>query len=235
VKLKSLSKQGGKSVIGISAGNHAQGVAYHAQHLGVSTTIVMPKGTPFTTIVRTRNSGAHVIYEGQSVSDGKRFADEIAAAEYLVFVHRYDDPDIVSSQGTIGLKIFEDVPDLVTIIVPIGSGGVIAEIVMAAKELNSKIEIVGVEAQLYPSMYQAIYGLQPTSGDESIAEGIAVKVPSEITKEIISRYVDDIILMHELSLEAAVQTMVKTGQLIVEGASAAPLAAIQQQTGRFAG
>ena len=122
-----------------------------------------------------------------------------------------------------------------TIVVPIGGGGVIAGIATAAKELNPKIEIIGVEAQLYPSMYQAIHGLPPTSGGESIAEGIAVKAPGEITKEIISHYVDDIILVDELSLESAVQTMVETGKLVVEGAGAAPLAAIHQQQDRFVG
>ncbi|MBT5499088.1 MAG: threonine ammonia-lyase [Alphaproteobacteria bacterium] len=235
VKLKSVSQEGGKGVIAISAGNHAQGVAYHAQRLGIPATIVMPKVTPFTKIVRTRDFGARVVLEGESVSDGKPFADEIAAAEKLVFVHPYDDPDIVSGQGTIGLEIFEDIPDLDAIVVPIGGGGVIAGIAMAAKELNPKIEIIGVEAQLYPSMYQAIHGLPPTSGGVSIAEGIAVKAPSVITKEIISRYVDDIILVDELSLESAVQTMVETGKLVVEGAGAAPLAAIRQQQNRFEG
>lgn len=235
VKLKSVSRDGGKGVIAISAGNHAQGVAYHAQRLGIPATIVMPKGTPFTKIVRTRDFGAHVVLEGESVSDAKPFADEIAAAEDLVFIHPYDDPEIVSGQGTIGLEIFEDIPDLNTIVVPIGGGGVIAGIAMAAKELNPKIEIIGVEAQLYPSMYQAIHGLPPTSGGESIAEGIAVKAPGVITKEIVSRYVDDIILVDELNLESAVQIMVEIGKLIVEGAGAAPLAAIRQQQDRFAG
>ena len=235
MKLKSVSQEGGKGVLAISAGSHAQGVAYHAQRLGIPATIVMPKGTPFTKVVRTRDFGSRVVLEGESVSDGKPFADEIAAAEDLVFVHPYDDPDIVSGQGTIGLEIFEDIPDLDAIVVPIGGGGVIAGIAMAAKELNPKIEIIGVEAQLYPSMYQAIHGLPPTSGGESIAEGIAVKAPGEITKEIISRYVDDIILVDELSLESAVQTMVETGKLVVEGAGAAPLAAIRQQQNRFEG
>lgn len=235
VKLKSVAQQGGTGVIAISAGNHAQGVAYHAQRLGIPATIVMPKGTPFTKIVRTRDFGARVILEGESVSDAKPYADKIAAEEKLTFVHPYDDPDIISGQGTIALEILEDAPDLDAIVVPIGGGGVIAGIALAAKELKPNIEIIGVEAQLYPSMYQAIHGLTPTSGGESIAEGIAVKTPGEITKGIISQCVDDIILVDELSLESAVQTMVETGKLIVEGAGAAPLAAIAQQKSRFAG
>ena len=235
VKLKAVAQEGSKGVIAISAGNHAQGVAYHAQRLGLPATIVMPKGTPFTKIVRTRDFCARVILEGESVSDAKPFADKIASEEGLVFVHPYDDPDIVSGQGTIGMEMLEDVPDLDVIVVPIGGGGVISGIAIAAKALNPRIEIIGVEAQLFPSMYQAIHGLAATSGGESIAEGIAVKTPGEITKAIVSKYVDDIFLVDEFALESAVQTMVETGKLIVEGAGAAPLAAVMQQTDRFTG
>ena len=235
VKLKAVAREGSKGVIAISAGNHAQGVAYHAQRLGLPATIVMPKGTPFTKVVRTRDFGARVVLEGESVSDAKPFADKIAAEEGLVFVHPYDDPDIVSGQGTIGMEMLADVPDLDVIVVPIGGGGVIGGIAIAAKALNPRIEIIGVEAQLYPSMYQAIHGLAATSGGESIAEGIAVKIPGEITKAIVSEYVDDILLVDEFAIESAVQTMVETGKLIVEGAGAAPLAAVIQQSERFAG
>ena len=235
VKLKAVAREGSKGVIAISAGNHAQGVAYHAQRLGLPATIVMPKGTPFTKVVRTRNFGARVVLEGESVSDAKPFADKIAAEEGLVFVHPYDDPDIVSGQGTIGMEMLADVPDLDVIVVPIGGGGVIGGIAIAAKALNPRIEIIGVEAQLYPSMYQAIHGLAATSGGESIAEGIAVKTPGEITKAIVSEYVDDILLVDEFAIESAIQTMVETGKLIVEGAGAAPLAAVIQQSERFAG
>ena len=235
VKLKAVAREGSKGVIAISAGNHAQGVAYHAQRLGLPATIVMPKGTPFTKVVRTRDFGARVVLEGESVSDAKPFADKIAAEEGLVFVHPYDDPDIVSGQGTIGMEMLADFPDLDVIVVPIGGGGVIGGIAIAAKALNPRIEIIGVEAQLYPSMYQAIHGLAATSGGESIAEGIAVKTPGEITKAIVSEYVDDILLVDEFAIESAVQTMVETGKLIVEGAGAAPLAAVIQQSERFAG
>ena len=150
VKLKAVARECSKGVIAISAGNHAQGVAYHAQRLGLPATIVMPKGTPFTKVFRTRDFGARVVLEGESVSDAKPFAAKIAAEEGLVFVHPYDDPDIVSGQGTIGMEMLADVPDLDVIVVPIGGGGVIGGIAIAAKALNPRVEIIGVEAQLYP-------------------------------------------------------------------------------------
>jgi threonine dehydratase len=234
VKLKSVAKTSNNGVIAISAGNHAQGAAYHAQRLGIPATIVMPKATPFTKVVRTRDFGARVILEGASVNDTKPFADEIAEREGLVFVHPYDDPDIIFGQGSVALEMLADVPDLDTIFLPIGGGGIISGIATAAKAINPRIEIVGVEAKLYPSMYQAIHNLAPTSGGDSIAEGIAVKTPGQWTKEINSRLVDDIVLVDELSLESAVQIIAETGKIIVEGAGAAPLAALTQQRERFA-
>lgn len=235
-KLKSLAPAAARQgVIAISAGNHAQGVAYHARRLGIPATILMPKGTPFTKITRTRNFGARVVLEGQTVNDAKPFADEIAAREGLTFVHPYDDPEIIAGQGTIAFEMLEAVPDLDAIVVPIGGGGIISGIAVAAKHINPRIEIIGVEAELFPSMYQAIHGLEPTSGGETIAEGIAVKTPGTLTREIVARLVDDIVLVDELTLESAVQTMVEIGKVVAEGAGAAPLAAIVQQPGRFAG
>ena len=166
VKLKAVAREGSKGVIAISAGNHAQGVAYHAQRLGLTATIVMPKGTPFTKVVRTRYFGARVVLEGESVSDAKPFTDKIATEEGLVFVHPYDDPDIVSSPGTIGMEMLADVPDLDVIVVPIGGGGVIGGIAIAAKAINPRIKIIGVEAQTYPAMYQ-LYTVWPQPLEES--------------------------------------------------------------------
>jgi len=234
VKLKSVVRNGGNGVIAISAGNHAQGVAYHAQRLGIPATIVMPKRTPFVKVVKTRKFGARVILEGDSVNDAKPFADNMAAEEGLVLVHPYDDPNVISGQGTIALEMLTDIPDLDVIIVPIGGGGLISGIAVAAKKIKPNIEIIGVEARCYPSMYEAIHGLPPTSGGDSIAEGIAVKTPGNITKEIVASIVDDIVLVDELALESAVQTMVETGKIIVEGAGAAPLAAIIQKPILFA-
>ncbi len=236
VKLKRLSPQAARNgVIAVSAGNHAQGVAHHAQRLGIPATIVMPKGTPFTKIVRTRALGARVVLHGESVDAAEPFARELAAREALTFVHPYDDPSIIAGQGTIALEMLAVRPDLDAIIVPIGGGGLIAGIATAVKALAPGTEIVGVEAELYPSTYQRLHGLDPSSGGETIAEGIAVKDPGRLTLEVVQRLVDDILLVDELALEAAVQTMVEEARVVAEGAGAAPLAALTAHRERFEG
>ncbi|MDP6390829.1 MAG: threonine ammonia-lyase [Alphaproteobacteria bacterium] len=236
VKLKSLKEKAAKAgVIAISAGNHAQGVAYHAQRLGIPATIVMPKGTPFTKVIHTEAFGANVILHGDNVNEAEPFADEMAAQDGLTFIHPYDDPRIVAGQGTIAIEMLDAVPDLDVIVVPIGGGGLISGVATAAKALRPDIGIVGVEAELYPSMYQALSGLPPSSGGETIAEGIAVKTPGELTLEIVRALVDDIVLVDEAELEAAVQVMIEEAKVLAEGAGAAPLAAIVQELERFAG
>ena len=236
VKLKSLEETAAKAgVIAISAGNHAQGVAYHAQRLGIPATIVMPKGTPFTKVIHTEAFGAQVILHGDNVDEAKPFADEMAARNGLTFIHPYDDPRIVAGQGTIAIEMLDAVPDLDVIVVPIGGGGLISGVATAAKALRPNIEIVGVEAELYPSMYQALNDLAPSSGGETIAEGIAVKTPGELTLGIVRALVDDIVLVDEAELEAAVQVMIEEAKVLAEGAGAAPLAAIAQEPERFAG
>ena len=201
-----------KTFIVTSTGNHAQ-------RLGLPAIIVIPKGTPFTKFVRTRDYDARIVLKGESVSGAKPSADKIAAEGGLAFVRLYDDPDIVSSHGTIGMEILADLPDLDVIVALIGGGGVIGSIAIAAKALNPRIEIIDVEAQLYLSIFHAIHGLAATSGGEPIAKEIAVKTPGVITKAIVSEYVDDILLVDEFAIDSAVQTMVKTGKLIVEGAT----------------
>src|SRR5438874_1853552 len=156
-------------VVAMSAGNHAQGVAYHAKRLGIPATIVMPEGTPFTKIERTRHLGARVLVEGDGFDSAGAFAREMSAREGLVFVHPYDDDRIIAGQGTIGLEMLADDPDLDCLIVPIGGGGLIAGIATAAKALKPGIDILGVEAKLYPSMYNAVRGLDPASGGSTIA------------------------------------------------------------------
>jgi threonine dehydratase len=236
VKLLSLSDQQRKSgVIAVSAGNHAQGVAYHAQRLGIPATIVMPEATPFTKIVRTEAFGARVLLHGESVNAAEPFAQELAEADSLTPVHPYDDDLIVSGQGTIALEMLADVDDLDTIVVPIGGGGVIAGIATAAKALSPKIEIIGVEAAQYPSMYEALHGLAPTSGGNTIAEGIAIKAPGTIAREIAERLVDEILLVSEFALETAVLTMLENSKVLAEGAGAAALAAVMENRERFAG
>jgi threonine dehydratase len=236
VKLLSLTAEERKSgVAAMSAGNHAQGVAYHAKRLGIPATIVMPEGTPFTKIERTRHLGARVLVEGDGFDSAGAFAREMSAREGLVFVHPYDDDKIIAGQGTIGLEMLADDPDLDCIIVPIGGGGLIAGIATAAKTLKPGIDILGVEAKLYPSMYNAVRGLDPASGGSTIAEGIAVKRPGERTKPIIEALVSDILLVGEDTLERAVMQLIEVQKVVAEGAGAAGLAAMLAYRERIAG
>jgi threonine dehydratase len=236
VKLLSLTPEERKSgVAAMSAGNHAQGVAYHAKRLGIPATIVMPEGTPFTKIERTRHLGARVLVEGDGFDSAGAFAREMSAREGLVFVHPYDDDRIIAGQGTIGLEMLADDPDLDCLIVPIGGGGLIAGIATAAKALKPGIDILGVEAKLYPSMYNAVRGLDPASGGSTIAEGIAVKRPGERTKPIIEALVSDILLVGEDTLERAVMQLIELQKVVSEGAGAAGLAAMLAYRARIAG
>ncbi len=227
VKLLSLSPgQKRTGVIAMSAGNHAQGVAYHAQRLGIPATIVMPTTAPFSKVDRTRSFGARVVQTGTTIDEAADTAREIMDAEGLTFVHPYDDPATIAGQGTIGTEMLADRPDLDSIIVPIGGGGVISGTALAAKAIKPEIGIYGVEADLFPSMYQAIHGLDPTAGGASIADGIAVKRPGKLTRAIVERHVEEIILADESALENAVATLSDYQKIIAEGAGAAPLAAL---------
>ena len=222
-------------VIAMSAGNHAQGVAYHAQRLGIPATIVMPKGTPFNKVERTTGFGARVLLEGDSIDAAAVFARERAAAEGLTFVHPYDDPLIVAGQGTIGLELMADHPDLDTIVVPIGGGGILSGIAIAATSLKPGIRMVGVEAALYPSMHHAIRDLAPANGGQTLADGIAVKSPGKLTQAIIGRLVEDLLLVEEDAIERAVQMLAEQQKVVAEGAGAAGLAAMIAHPARFAG
>ena len=236
VKLKSLTaEQRRAGVIAMSAGNHAQGVAYHAQRLGIPATIVMPQATPFGKVERTQQFGARVLLHGESLEQCGDFAGKIADTENLTFVHPYDDPAIMAGQGTAGLELMEDAPNLDCIVVPIGGGGLIAGVATVAKALNPRIEIVGVQAAMYPSMAQALRGEQPTSGGETIAEGIAVKSPGKLTRVVVKALVSEILLVDEPALEQGVLMMTEETKLVVEGAGAAPLAAVLANRARFAG
>lgn len=236
VKLISLTDaQSSNGVIAISAGNHAQGVAYHAHRLGIPATIVMPEGTPFTKIRRTRAFGAKVLLHGDSVNAAEPFAMEHASEHNLTFIHPYNDPRIIAGQGTIGLEIMADTPDLDAIVVPIGGGGIISGIATAAKAINPRIEIHGVEAGLYPSMHNMLHGLEPPVGGASLADGIAIKAPGTLTLEIVRQRVDDIFIVSESEIEAAVQTILTIGRTVAEGAGATPLAALCNNPDRFTG
>ncbi|MEX2616587.1 MAG: threonine ammonia-lyase [Alphaproteobacteria bacterium] len=236
VKLKSLdAEQTARGVIAVSAGNHAQGVAYHAQRLGIPATIVMPEGTPFTKIRRTREFGAEVLLHGDSVNAAEPFANDLAAERRLTFVHPYNDPKIIAGQGTIGMEILADMPDPDTIVVPVGGGGIISGIAIAAKHIRPATEVVGVEAELYPSMYNMLHALEPPVGGVSLADGISVKSPGALTLAIVRELAADILIVNEAEIETAVQTMLTTGRTVAEGAGATPLAALCANPERFTG
>ena len=235
-KLKSLTaEQAGYGVIAMSAGNHAQGVAHHARRLGIPATIVMPEFAPFTKVERTRELGARVVLVGDTLDASAVAAREIADQENLTFVHPYDDPKIVAGQGTIGFEMLEDQPELDTIVVPIGGGGIISGIAIAAKSVKPEIEIYGVEAELFPSMYQAVNELAPSAGGQTLADGIAVKNPGALTRPIIEELVADILLVDEALIETAVHILVEQQKIVAEGAGAAGVAALMKEKERFAG
>lgn len=224
-------------VVAMSAGNHAQGVAYHARRLGVPATIVMPEGTPFIKIDRTEAFGAKVVLRGDSLSAAREAADTLARTAGLVLVHPYDDPAVIAGQGTIALEFLEDCPDLDTLVVPIGGGGLISGIAVAAKAINPRIEIIGVQSTLYPSMYRLMHGEDPgpPAPAATLAEGIAVKEPGRLTRRIIKALVSDILLVDDVAVETAIESLIERQKLVVEGAGAAGLAAVLAAPQRFRG
>lgn len=236
VRLASLDDDAKRrGVIAMSAGNHAQGVAYHATRLGIPSTIVMPTHTPFVKVEKTRALGARVRLEGDMVDDAAVFARELAAAENLTFIHPYDDPLIIAGQGTVALELLADYPDLDVLVVPIGGGGLISGVAIAAKALKPSIEIVGVQTTACPAMYAAVRDLPKVQGGSSIADGIAVKTPGELTIPIVRALVDDILLVEEPALEQAVLHLLELEKTVAEGAGAAGLAALLSYPKRFAG
>jgi len=224
-----------RGVIAMSAGNHAQGVAYHAHRLGIPATIVMPIGSPMVKIANTRRHGAEVIISGRTLEEAGEFAREYGKAHDMTLIHPYDDPLVIAGQGTIALEILEAVPVLDTLVVPIGGGGLVSGIAIAARSLKPDLRIVGVQAQLYPSMYNAIYDTHLPMRGDTLAEGIAVKAPGRITSKIIRHLVDEIVLVTEDQIERAVAMLIGIEKTIVEGAGAASLAAVLAAPERFAG
>jgi len=224
-------------VVAMSAGNHAQGVAYHARRLDIPATIVMPTGTPFTKIDRTEALGARVVLRGDSLVDARRAADSFAAERGLVPVHPYDDPAVIAGQGTIALEMLADNPCLDTLLVPIGGGGLISGIAVAAKSVSPRVEIIGVQSALYPSMYRVLQGIDPGLPSEgtTLAEGIAVKEPGQLTRRIVAELVGAVRLVTERQLEAAIELLIERQKLVVEGAGAAGLAALTAEPERFRG
>ncbi len=236
VKLLSLSAAERKrGVIAMSAGNHAQAVAYHAQRLGIPAVIVMPEQTPFVKVSNTEALGAEVVLFGETLAESQTRAEEIISQRDLVLVHPYDDPHVIAGQGTVGLEVLADRQDLDTLVIPIGGGGLIAGSAIAANAHAGDIEVIGVEAALYPSMYHAVRGSKAECGGQTLAEGIAVKNAGALTTPIVSELVNDIILVDESMIEAAVCTFLTVQKTMAEGAGAAGLAAMLAETGRFRG
>lgn len=236
-KLLSLAKESReRGVIAMSAGNHAQGVAYHCQRLGIPATIVMPKGTPFNKIDRTSALGAKVVLEGETLSEAAIFAEECARSEALTFIHPYDDPLVIAGQGTVALEMLAAAPDLEILVVPVGGGGLISGCATVAKAINPALQVIGVQAALYPSMAAHLErGAASAGGGSTIAEGIAVKEPGALTRELVRRCVDDMVLVSEPTLERAVNLMLTEAKVTAEGAGAAALAAVMTQPARFRG
>ncbi|HEV7960103.1 MAG TPA: threonine ammonia-lyase [Rhizomicrobium sp.] len=226
-----------KGVAAMSAGNHAQGVAYHAGRLGIPATIVMPVSAPFVKVKHTRDFGARVIQEGRDLREANDAARIIAQAEGLTFIHPYDDIKVIAGQGTLGLEMLEDAPQLDTLVVPVGGGGLISGVAVAAKTIKPDIVIYGAQAALYPVMRQAMRGENLTEAPpaQTIAEGIAVKQPGALTKAIVKALVADILLVDEEAMEQALAMMLEIEKTMVEGAAAAGLAAVLKHPAQFKG
>ena len=236
VKLAALSAdERRRGVIAMSAGNHAQAVAYHARRLAIPATIVMPVTTPFVKVKATETLGATVILDGETIAEAQRRAEAIAAKQDLVWVHPYDDPKIIAGQGTIALEMLEDAPGLDVLVVPIGGGGLVAGCAIAARAKRPSIEIVGVEAALYPSMWNAIHDDKRPCGGATLAEGIAVTNVGKLALPVVRACVSDIILVDETLIERAVNAFLTLQKAMAEGAGAAGLAAMLAEPERFRG
>ena len=235
-KLLQLSEEErARGVIAASAGNHSQAVAYHAKRLGIPATIVMPASTPTVKVTQTESHGATVVLHGDMFDDAYAKARELALEKGYVFIHAFDDPQIIAGAGTVGIEMLEDVPDLDTIVVPIGGGGLMSGVSIAARALKPGIDLIGVEAELYPSMKCAIEGCHLPLGGDTLAEGIAVKQPGELTSHILKDHVNDVVLVAERDLERAVAMLVGIEKTVVEGAGAAGLAAMLSDPDRYKG
>jgi threonine dehydratase len=224
-----------RGVIAMSAGNHAQGVAYHAARLKTRAVIVMPRGTPNNKVHSTQVHGAEVVLEGDTLAEAAAHARELEQREGLTFIHPYDDPAIIAGQGTVALEMLEQAPELEMLVVPIGGGGLISGVAVAAKALKPAIEIFGVESKAYSAMYQRLHGLPIEVGGDTIAEGLAVRDVGELTLKLIRDFVSEILLIEEQTIERAIVALIEIEKTVAEGAGAAGLAALLEHPGRFAG
>ena len=224
-----------RGVIAMSAGNHAQAVAYHAARLGIPATIVMPRGSPNTKIRNTQVHGASVVLEGANLFEAGQHARALAEKNNLVFVHPYEDPLIIAGQGTVGIEMLQAVPDLDVLVVPVGGGGLISGIATAAKALKKNIAVYGAETANYPSMHQRLNNLPVVCGGDTIAEGIAVKDVGTIALGIIQKLVEEVLVVQEDTIERAVVALIEIEKTVAEGAGGAGLAALLEHPARFAG
>ncbi len=224
-----------RGVITMSAGNHAQAVAYHAHKMGIPAVIVMPSQTPFAKINRTRAWGAEVILEGRNLNECEGVVQSVIAERGMTLIHPYNDELVMTGQGSVGIEMLEDTPDLDTLVVPIGGGGLISGIAIIAKSINPDIRIIGVEAELWPTMTDMVAGANIRGGGETLAEGIAVKKPGDLTMPVVRDLVDDILLVNEVMIEQAIGLLVEQQRLVSEGAGAAGVAALLQHPEVFKG
>ncbi len=223
-----------RGVIAMSAGNHAQAVAYHGRRLGIPTCIVMPRTTPNAKVEQTRVFGAEIILHGSQFDEARAFALDEGRRRNLTLVHPFDDPAVIAGQGTLGLEMLTQAPDLDVLVVPIGGGGLISGVALGAKSINPKIEIVGVQTARFPSAYNAFHGIADVvPGGGTVAEGIAVKSPGALTMALIRRHVDDVVLVDEEHIERAIFNLLEIEKTVVEGAGAAGLAAVLRHPDRF--
>ena len=228
-------KQRQLGVIAMSAGNHAQAVAYHAEHMGIPATIVMPAQTPFAKVARTRAFGAKVVLEGRNLNECEGTVNALIQEHGLTLIHPYDNELVMMGQGTAGLEMLTDQPDLDILVVPIGGGGLMGGIATIARDMRPNIKIYGVQTELYPSMKLAVEGKEITCGGETLAEGIAVKKPGGVTLPVVDALVDEILLVDERDLEWAVGALIEQQRVVSEGAGAAGIAAIHANPALFAG
>ena len=234
-KLSTLSaEERQRGVVAMSAGNHAQGVAYHAQRLGLRAVIVMPRFTPAVKIERTQGFGAEVILHGDSLEEARAHALALARAQGLVLVHPYDDEAVICGQGTVALEMLQAQPDIDTLVVAVGGGGLLAGMATAAKALRPDIKVVGVQVRQFPAMVNALTGSQHPQGRTTLAEGIAVGAPGQITQAILARTVDQWLLVNEGDIEQAIVMLLEIEKTLVEGAGAAGLAAVLKNKSEFA-
>ena len=228
-------EQRARGVIAASAGNHSQGLSYHGRRLGVPVTIVMPETTPSVKVMQTQSVGGDVVLFGETFDEAYAHALELEQERGLTFVHPFDDPLVAAGQGTVALEMLAEKDDFDCLVVPIGGGGLMSGMATVAKALKAEIEMVGVQAELYPSMYSAVTGDDRPCGGDTLAEGIAVKAPGAFTRQIIAELVDEVLLVKESTLEHSVSLLLQIEKTVVEGAGAAGLAAVLSNPEKFAG